>query len=127
MDRTEFLELLDKEFGEIRALNVTKGHDYAGDDDALSNFKTMAGQVGQTPEVVWAIYAAKHWSAIMTYCREGQVQSEPIEGRLRDVILYCFLLLGLIEEDRQAQAKREEAARLQEHVRNPQLGRDVVG
>ena len=69
-------------------------------DDALSNFKDAAYRLGLTPEQVWSVYADKHWQAIMTFCGKGQVESEPIEGRLRDVILYSFLLLGLIEEEK---------------------------
>lgn len=98
MNRSDFGGLLDREFAVIRALNQTKGHDYAGDEDALLNFKSAAERLGLTPEQVWGVYGDKHWSAIMTFCKEGDVKSEPIEGRIRDVILYGFLLLGLIEE-----------------------------
>lgn len=101
MTRQEFLDLLDRESATIRRINETKGHDYAGDEDALSNFKDEAAEIGITPEQVWHVYAAKHWRSVATYVREGEVQSEPIEGRLRDVILYCFLLMGLVEEKRE--------------------------
>ena len=98
MDRTEFLAMLDEDYQAIRKINETKGHDYAGDDDALANFKRHATELGLTPEQVWSVYASKHWDAVMTYVREGSVASEPIEGRLHDVILYSFLLLGLVRE-----------------------------
>ncbi len=100
MHRQSFLDLLDREFSKIRKINETKGADYAQEEDALSNFKSAADRLGLTPEQVWAVYGDKHWSAVMTYCRESAVASEPIEGRLHDVILYCFLLLGLVEERR---------------------------
>lgn len=102
MNREEFLALMDGKYAAIRALNETKGHDYAGDEDALSNFKVMAQTLDVSPEAIWAVYAAKHWSAVMTFCKEGDVKSEPIEGRLLDIILYCFLLLGLNEEGKEA-------------------------
>lgn len=103
MDRDEFLRMMDAEYQTIRKINETKGHDYAGDDDALANFKEQARAVGLAPEQVWAIFAGKHWSAVMTYVREqGQLASEPIEGRLHDLILYSFLMLGLIEERKRA-------------------------
>lgn len=98
MERKLFLEMMDRDFAEIRELNVKKGADYAGDEDALRNFKDNAKTLGLTPEQVWAVYAGKHWDAIMTYCREGDVASEPIEGRLHDLILYGILLLGLVRE-----------------------------
>lgn len=99
MIRHEFRELLDEVHQKCVELNETKGHDYAGDEDALSNFKEAAARLGIEKEKVWAVYADKHWQAVMTFCSQGQVESEPIEGRLLDVILYCQLLLGMIRED----------------------------
>jgi hypothetical protein len=101
MKRADFATLMEENFSTITEINITKGHDYAGDEDALANFKTAAAQLNLTPEQVWSVYAHKHWSAIMTYTSEGAVQSEPIEGRIHDVILYCFLLLGLVKEREQ--------------------------
>lgn len=98
MDRVAYLDMMDDDYDIIREINKTKGHDYAGDDDALRNFKEAARDLGVSPALIWAVYANKHWSAIMTYCREGKVESEGIEGRCHDAILYTFLLLGLIRE-----------------------------
>lgn len=98
MNRHDFLTMMDEDYGAIMEINRTKGNDYAGEEDALLNFKESARRLGLTPEQVWAVYADKHWSAVMTYCRNGRVESEGIEGRLHDAILYCFLLLGLIRE-----------------------------
>lgn len=98
MKRVDYVALMDDHYAKITEINRTKGHDYAGDDDALANFKQAAEKLGLTPEQIWGVYADKHWSAVMTFIKEGDVKSEPIEGRLHDVILYSFLLLGLIEE-----------------------------
>lgn len=101
MNRKDFIVLMQNEFTSLKQTNETKGHDYADDDDALSNFKEEAIEIGITPEQVWHIFANKHWRAIGTYCREGDVASEPIEGRIHDLILYGFLLLGLVTEKRE--------------------------
>lgn len=99
MNREDFTKLTQRHFEEILGINKVKGHDYTqGSEDALANFKVVAEPIGLTPEQVWAVYTGKHWQAVLTFCKEGQVESEPIEGRIHDVILYCFLLLGLIEE-----------------------------
>lgn len=98
MRREEFVRLMEETFDACTQLNKQKGKDYAGDEDALSNFKGAARQLGTTPEKVWAVYAHKHWSAIMAYCSEGKLESEPIEMRIRDVIVYAVLLLGLVED-----------------------------
>lgn len=106
MNRENFLTLMSRAYDDLVELNKTKGKDYAGDEDALSNFKDAAEQLGVAPEQVWAVYAHKHWSAIVSYCARGQVESEPIEGRIKDLILYGFLLLGLVH-DREHQGIRE--------------------
>lgn len=100
MTTKQFDEIMTRNYEEIRKLCVTKGADYAKDTDRLSNFKDNANQLGLTPKQVWAVYAAKHWNAICSYIKNGQVESEPIESRLHDLILYSFLLLGLIEDER---------------------------
>ena len=100
MERSALTALIDEHFARITEINRTKGHDYAGEDDALSNFKKQAVDLGLDPKQIWGVFAGKHWSAIMTFIKEGDVKSEPIEGRIHDIILYCFLLLALIEEER---------------------------
>lgn len=87
-----------EEFERLLATNTTKGHDYAGEADALANFKRAGARWGVTPVQAWGIYAGKHIEAIETYVREGAVQSEPIEGRIHDLLLYGFLFLGLVHE-----------------------------
>jgi hypothetical protein len=98
VNRTEFQELMHEQFGRLLDINDKKGADYAGNEDALSNFKRHAVELGLTPEQIWAVYASKHWDSIITYCREGSVASEPIEGRIDDALLYLFLLRGLVAE-----------------------------
>lgn len=110
MKRADFNSFRDEHITAIFGLNDSKGADYAGDEDALGNFKSAAEQLGIEPEQVWAVYAHKHWSAIMSFCKKGQTESEPIEGRLHDVIVYCLLLLGLNEDRRIAEAPERVAA-----------------
>lgn len=100
MTREEFQQMMRSDFEEVLKLNNTKGEDYAGKADALLNFKRGAAQSGEraTPDQIWWVYANKHWDAITTYCWAGGVKSEPIEGRLLDLILYAYLLLGLVRE-----------------------------
>ena len=98
MTRTEFQALMNLHYDQIIGINDTKGNDYAGEEDALRNFKEQAQEYGLSPEQVWGVFFGKHLKAIQTFVRDGDVASEPIEGRIHDAILYLFLLLGLIEE-----------------------------
>lgn len=99
MNRRDFDHLRDRHYDLIKSINDAKGKDYAGDEDALANFKDAAKKLGVTPFQVWAVYHHKHQSAIDSFIREGKVESEPIEGRIHDAILYLFLLLGLIADE----------------------------
>jgi hypothetical protein len=76
-----------------------KGADYTRHSkDRLSNFKRNAEAIGLDALQVWAVYAGKHWDAIMTFIKTGKAESEAIEGRLDDLHNYLYLLEGLIEE-----------------------------
>lgn len=90
--------LIEGEFDRIRAIRETKGREYAGEEDTLADFKEVAAETGVTPLQCWNVYVKKHVRAVDSFIREGEVKSEAIEGRIRDVIVYHLLLLGLIED-----------------------------
>jgi hypothetical protein len=106
IDRAALGTIISETFGAISKLNDTKGREYAGDGDALANFKRRGEQLDLDPLKVWGIFAGKHWDAVLSFIRHGKVLSEPIEGRIDDLILYLILLKGLIEE--RAETAREE-------------------
>lgn len=100
MKRTDFTDLLDRTFAEVRDINSSKGNEYASEDEALANFYNRAEEYGVDPKVVCGIFLGKHVDAVKAFIRTGDVRSEPIEGRIHDVILYSVLLLGLVEDGR---------------------------
>lgn len=106
MDRSTFTKLLEKSHARELKLNGTKGKDYAGDEDALRNFKEAAAELGLTPEKVLGVYLHKHYSAIRTYIETGAVSSEGIEGRIDDARLYLALLEGLVVEKQDKPTRR---------------------
>ena len=82
-----------------------KGNDYTrgkGDLDRTDNFKQAADNNGITPLQAWGVYFYKHVSAVWRFAKDGKVESEPIEGRICDVINYSILLLLLVREMRAA-------------------------
>lgn len=78
----------------------SKGHDYQqGTRDILHNFRTVADAVGVPMEKAWFTYFYKHYSALVTYIKEGgQSESEPIRGRIKDMIVYLLLFTKVVEE-----------------------------
>ena len=91
MDNVTFDRLVDAARIRQDGILKVKGHDYSGEVDRVANFKRVGGNLGITPATALAVYMHKHWDSIMTFVREGKVQSEPIVGRLDDMHNYlCF-------------------------------------
>lgn len=98
-----FSHLMEDAFDQILSLSKLKGGEYSGDDDRLANFRRNAAALALTQEQVWAVYAAKHWDAIMQFVKDQQTgvnreRSEPIEGRVFDLIVYLLLFRAMLEE-----------------------------
>jgi hypothetical protein len=103
MNTQDLDQLVQSTFAEINRLLVVKGGEYANSEDRLANFKRGAALTGATPLQVLFIYMSKHYDAVASFVQssaKGQVRpsSEPIEGRLDDLINYCLLAKGLIGE-----------------------------
>lgn len=103
MNTRELIWNINETHQRMLALSDTKGQEYAGSEDRLANFKRGAQSVGLPPTTILNVYASKHWDSIQSFIR-GQVSgeerelSEPIEGRIDDLILYLILLKCLIRE-----------------------------
>lgn len=120
MKQSEFELVFARAMEQAKGLLQTKGVEYAGSADRLSNFKRGADLTGCTPLQVAFVYASKHYDAIATYVQRDaqgfeQKLSEPIEGRLHDLLNYCVLMIALIEDGRsQGKSSRADAILSQE-------------
>jgi len=77
-----------------------KGDDYTRHDpDRLANFKRLAKDLDLPTTKVWAVYAGKHWDAIMAFLKTGVAESEPIIGRLDDLHNYLYLIEGILQDE----------------------------
>lgn len=104
MNNARFIDLINETFTTIKDLADTKGKEYTvGSADRLENFKGEATNCGITAYQIWSVYASKHYRSIQSYIRSGGkvFSTEPIEGRIDDLILYLLLLKGLIEDHQQ--------------------------
>ncbi len=84
------------------ALLASKGAEYSrGEEDVNSNFKRVADCLGGAPLdplTVAYIYASKHWDSITNYIKTRKTGTEPIEGRIADMVNYLFIISSLIAE-----------------------------
>lgn len=103
MNTKELDSLVHQTFAEVNRLLVVKGGEYANSEDRLANFKRGAALTGCTPLQVLFIYMSKHYDAVASFVQtsakgEARPSSEPIEGRLDDLINYALLAKALIKE-----------------------------
>lgn len=108
MHQAEFERLFGETIQNIEHLLIVKGGEYAGSSDRLANFKRGAALTGCTPMQVLFIYMSKHYDAVSTFIRDhasgtDRPRSEPIEGRVDDLLNYCILLKALIKDSRDAE------------------------
>lgn len=90
-------------FARVKVLSTVKGGEYSGDVDRLLNFRRNAKALALTKEQIWAVYAAKHWDALIQYIQDIQIgrqrpREEQIEGRVDDLITYLILFRAMLDE-----------------------------
>lgn len=99
MNHLEFEALFSSTVTACHTLLQSKGVEYSGLADRLANFKRGAGLTGASPLQVAFIFASKHYDSIASFVRDpGRASSEPIEGRLHDLINYCLLMKAIVVE-----------------------------
>lgn len=101
-------EIIAQSLQQIQKLGTLKGGEYAGDVDRLANFRRNATALGVNMETVWAVYAAKHWDALMQFIQDKQKgktreRLEPIDGRVDDLLVYLILFKCMLDEARDPQ------------------------
>ena len=105
MNTTDFNTIVRNARERQDRLLTVKGNDYTRhEEDRLSNFKRSGTAIGLTPIQVWAIFINKHLDAVMTYVKTGRTESESIQGRLDDIVNYCYLGEALVREEATAEA-----------------------
>lgn len=101
MNHAERNALIEKHFKAIMEISYSKGREYSNSGvDANANFHSDQ-DIGITPIQSCAVFLNKHYRSIRSWVRVGKVFSnESIEGRIHDAILYLFILLTLIHEEK---------------------------
>ena len=100
MKSDELYKLINEELlPDCMEIMKSKGEAYSGQEDKLGNFKRCAKLAGVGIKKAWFIYFVKHLDALSSYVRGEYKDSEPIDGRIKDLINYLFLLYGIIKEN----------------------------
>lgn len=70
-------------------------------DEVFNNFLRAAAEVDTHPMKVLWIYAMKHKDGIAAWLKGHRSQREPVQGRIKDLIIYLLLLWAWVEEQGQ--------------------------
>jgi len=75
--------------------DYTQGH---GQHDRIAHFREAAKDLDLPMLKIWQVFVRKHWATIQKFANGGVLESEPIDGRIDDVINYMVLLAAIIED-----------------------------
>jgi len=78
-----------------KRIEYTEGNQ---DDNVLWNFEHIAESTNLKPLQVLSVYLHKHLSSLKSYFKEGKEYSEPIEGRISDIINYLLLMVAMLQK-----------------------------
>jgi hypothetical protein len=106
IDHTTYDKIVAETWDTINELGKKKGGEYAGDHDRLENFKRNGARLNLPKEIIWAVYAGKHWDAITQYCADvhagkNRSRMESLKGRCDDLIVYLILFKAMLQEQEQ--------------------------
>ena len=74
--------------------------EYARDiDNVFANFERVASFTKTTREKALLTYMIKHIDGLCAYADGHNSQRENVRGRLTDIIVYCMLFWGMVEDN----------------------------
>tara|TARA_R110000824_G_scaffold127445_1_gene287625 strand:- start:1994 stop:2302 length:309 start_codon:yes stop_codon:yes gene_type:complete len=100
MDKKTLHDLMDFIFEEVTRIRNAGQKEYARDlDNVFANFERVALFVGENREKVLLTYMIKHIDGLCAYSDGHDSQREDVRGRLTDIIVYCILFWGMVEDN----------------------------
>lgn len=106
----------DKDFNDsIKELEKTSNSgqsEYALSQDAFDNFNRLGDELNMSREKVLFVYMKKHLDGIVSYLKGHRSQREPVQGRIKDVIVYSLLLWAMVNEEENEKLEEAETIEL---------------
>lgn len=107
MKKADFIKFMREKCEELVDTSASAQKEYAHgeQDDCFNNFNRVGQEVDAHPMKVLWVYAMKHKDGIAAWLKGVKSQREGITGRIKDLIIYLFILWAWIEEN---ETKSEE-------------------
>ncbi len=93
-----------RKFADCIDLIRAKNSDYTegkGDRDRIAHFRAAAKDLELPMLKIWQVFVRKHWSTIQKFANGGTLESEPIDGRINDIINYMVLFAAIVEDEKE--------------------------
>lgn len=101
MTHSEFNKIVKEFLQKTEDVLVKKEGEYSLDTDRFSFFKRMAQIENCTPEQALLHCQAKHFTSYIDMVQSGEKFSKELWfDKLGDIVNYCILLRGLLEDDK---------------------------
>lgn len=99
--KQQMKEFMEKVFNEeIMKLREAGQNEYTHNSgNAFDNFERAGAELNLDRKKVLWIFFSKHKDGVASYLNGYVSQRENVRGRINDMIVYLFLLRGMIEED----------------------------
>ena len=100
MRRKDMQTLMGQILDQISKTRDAGQKEYARDaDNVFANFERVASFCGVSREKALLTYMIKHVDGLCAYSDGHQSQREDVRGRLTDIIVYCILFWGMVEDN----------------------------
>ena len=100
MIKQEMNELMEHIFDEVTRIRNAGQSEYARDlGNVFANFERVASFTRESREKVLLTYMIKHVDGLCAYADGHESQREDVRGRLTDIIVYCILFWGMVEDN----------------------------
>jgi hypothetical protein len=101
MIKQEMNDLMFHIFEEVMRIRNAGQSEYARDiKNVFANFERVASFTRDSKEKVLLTYMIKHVDGLCAYADGHQSQREDVRGRLTDIIVYCILFWGMVEDNK---------------------------
>ena len=104
------IELMNTIFDSILKMHKEWQKEYAQDEDnVFANFERVAYFTKTTREKALLTYMIKHIDGLCAYADGHSSQREYVRGMLTDIIVYCILFWGMVEDNKNSQRSEDES------------------
>lgn len=110
MNKGHFDRFFEHMIQEVKETRDCGQKEYAKEGNVFEDFHQTSTLLGVSPFVTLYTFLNKHMRGIASWIKGHQSQREDVTGRIKDAIVYLFLLWAMIEEERMIDARTEDAS-----------------